>query len=135
MQFYTEWRLLGDDYGGNFSNGLTLMDSESKQNSKITSETENETVYTGKYGHTVRCIHEQKGDVTFCKTIFENTSDSNATIELLSSFAVRGIKTGVLESFGHPERDQINKFFHGKHPLYQFSVPYIIAKENCNVQS
>lgn len=92
MKFYTEWRLRGDDYNDCFGNGLTLSSSESVKSMKMISENENETVFIGKHGHTVKCIHEKKGDITVCRTVFENTSDSVAALELLSSFAVSGIK-------------------------------------------
>lgn len=91
MEFYTEWRLLGDDYDGNFGNGFTLSGGSSVKGMKKTEETDSVTVFVGKSGHTVKCIHEKCGDVTFCKTVFENTTDSEATLELLSSFAIRGI--------------------------------------------
>lgn len=92
MKYYTEWRLLGDNYNDGFSNGSSLSGSESVKEMKTLTSDEHATVFIGKHGHTVKCVHECRGDVTDCYTIFDNTTDSPATIELLSSFAIGGIK-------------------------------------------
>ncbi len=92
MKFYTEWRLRGDDYNDCFGNGFTLSKSESVKTMKLLSQSDNESVFIGKHGHTVKCKHESMGDVTFCRTVFENTTNAPVTLELISSFAVSGIK-------------------------------------------
>lgn len=91
MIFYTEWRLRGDNYNDGFGNGITLSGSESVKSMKTVSENETETVFEGKNGHRVISVHKKSGDVTECYSIFENTTESEATLELLSSFAVCGI--------------------------------------------
>ncbi len=96
MEFYTQWRLLGDEYGGNFGNGITLSGGESVDGMRIERQNEDETVFRGKHGHTLHSIHQKKGDVTVCCSIFENTTDNTARLELLSSFAVKGIKADTI---------------------------------------
>ena len=91
MEFYTEWRLLGDAYGGNFTNGFSLSGSESVDGMKETERNADVTVYRGKHGHTVKCCHEVHGNVTFLRSVFENTTNETARLELLSSFAISGI--------------------------------------------
>lgn len=91
MIFYTEWRLRGDNYNDGFGNGITLSGGESVKSMKKISENDNETVFEGKSGHKLTSVHKKSGDVTECYSIFENTTTSNATLELLSSFAVSGI--------------------------------------------
>lgn len=91
MIFYTEWRLRGDNYNDGFGNGITLSGSESVKSMKTVSEHETETVFVGKNGHKLTSVHKKSGDVTECYSIFENTTESEATLELLSSFAVSGI--------------------------------------------
>lgn len=91
MIFYTEWRLLGDNHNDGFGNGITLSGGESVKSMKKISENDNETVFEGKNGHKLTSVHKKSGDVTECYSIFENTTTSNATLELLSSFAVSGI--------------------------------------------
>lgn len=91
MIFYTEWRLRGDNYNDGFGNGITLSGSESVKSMKTVSENQTETVFEGKNGHKLTSVHKKIGDVTECYSIFENTTESEATLELLSSFAVSGI--------------------------------------------
>ncbi len=92
MNFYTEWRLRGDSYNDRFSNGLTLSGGESVKSMKKISGDENETLFKGKHGHTLKAVHARKGDVTECYTEFTNSTDTTATLELISSFAISGIK-------------------------------------------
>ncbi|MCR5093221.1 MAG: alpha-galactosidase [Lachnospiraceae bacterium] len=92
LEFYTEWRLRGDRYNDSYGNGFTLSGGESVQGMRIVREDADETVFEGKKGHRIRCIHEKQGDVTRCRSIFENTTGEPVYLELLSSFAVRGIK-------------------------------------------
>ena len=91
MDFYVEWRLRGDRYNDGFGNGHTLSGSESTKDMEKVSESEDMTVFRGKYGHTLKVFHEEKNGVTFCHTVFENTTDETAVLELLSSFAVSRI--------------------------------------------
>jgi alpha-galactosidase len=92
MEYNVQWRLKGDEYGGSFGNGITLSNGESVQGTEKTAQTDSETVFKGKNGHTLRCIHKKTGDVTELKTVFENSADKVCEIELLSSFSISGIK-------------------------------------------
>ena len=91
MEFYAELRLRGDEYNDGYGNGLTLSGSETVRNLEEVSKTDSETVYHTKQGHILRVRHEKKGDVTVFHTVFENTTSEDATIELLSSFAIRDL--------------------------------------------
>ncbi len=91
MKFGIEWRLKGDEYGGSFGNGITLSDSESVWGMRTVSESADKTVYEGKRGHTLICNHKMENGVTVFNTVFENTTDSPAELELLTSFALSGI--------------------------------------------
>jgi alpha-galactosidase len=90
-EYYVDWRLRGDDYNEHFGNGLTLSMGESVQDMEIVSREPDKTVFRGKKGHTLTCFHEKKGDVTECRTLFENTTSETAVLELFSSFAIKGI--------------------------------------------
>ncbi len=96
MKFYAEWRLRGDAYNDRFSNGLTLSGGESVRDMKEISSDADETVFVGKYGHTLKVTHRKLGEVIECYTEFINTTDKPATLELISSFALRGIKADRL---------------------------------------
>ncbi len=91
MEYYAEWRLRGDRYDNGYGNGLTLANGESVQEMQKVSETEDVTVFRGKRGHQLRCFHEKTGDVTVCRTEFQNDTDEPATVEMLASFALRGV--------------------------------------------
>ncbi len=92
MEFYAEWRLRGDSYNNGYGNGHTLSQSESVRECKKTVESENETCFEGKNGIKVKSIHNKKKKVYECFTEIENTGTSDAYIELLSSFALKGMK-------------------------------------------
>ena len=92
MKFYSEWRLEGDEYCGGFINGTSLSGSESVKSMKEIENNDYKTVFEGKDGHIIDSFHEEKRGVTFTKTIFKNTTDKPAKVELLSSFAIEGIK-------------------------------------------
>lgn len=92
MDFYTEWRLLGDEYCGSFGNGFTLSGGESVTGMRVVSDSADCTVFEGKKGHIINSYHKEFGNVTECKSVFENCTDKPARLELLSSFAIKGIK-------------------------------------------
>ncbi|MBR6358205.1 MAG: alpha-galactosidase [Lachnospiraceae bacterium] len=92
MEFLTQWRLTGDEYGAGYGNGITLADGESVLSSEKIKSDENETVFRGKHGHLVRCLHENKNGVWHCRSVFENVTGKPARLELLSSFAIKGLK-------------------------------------------
>ncbi|MBQ7202504.1 MAG: alpha-galactosidase [Eubacterium sp.] len=92
MEFTTQWRLLGDHFCGHYANGLTMSNGESVRGMKKLSEDDGCTVFEGKRGHKIKCLHEFKNGVYTCRSVFENTTDETARLELLSSFAINGIK-------------------------------------------
>jgi len=92
MEYYAEWRLRGDRYSDGYGNGRTLSSSESVQGMEKISENAAMTEFRGKKGHLLRVYHEKRGEVTFCRTVFENRTEEIATLELLSSFALRGLR-------------------------------------------
>ena len=92
MEYYAEWRLRGDRYSDGFGNGITLSSGESVKEMEQISEDAHVTVFRGKKGHLLKVYHESEQGVTRCRTVFENPTDETATLELLSSVAIRGIK-------------------------------------------
>lgn len=91
MEFYTEYRLRGDAYNNGYGNGITLSQSESVRNMKKISENQNETLFEDSNGIKIQAVHTKKGNTTECFTQIQNTSDKEVIIELLSSFAVKGL--------------------------------------------
>lgn len=92
MDFYTEIKLRPDAYNGSFSNGLTMTGSRSLEHLEIAEEGDNCTVYTDARGYRLESWHIQTGAVVECKSVFLNESETPVTIEMISSFALRGLK-------------------------------------------
>ena len=90
-EYYVEWRLRGDRYNNSYSNGLSLSGGESVQDMKEISKTDDETVFLGKNGQKLYAGHKKQGNVTVCRTRIENAGQSEIFVELLSSFAIKGI--------------------------------------------
>ena len=92
MKFYTELRLRGDSFCGRFSNGLSMTGGPSTEGLALLEERDGVTLYRHPKGCRVECHHEKDGDVTRLWTAFENQGDVPVALELLSSFAVSGLK-------------------------------------------
>ena len=91
MEFYSEFRLRGDNYNDGYGNGMTLSQSQSVKEMKLVSDSRDLTVFETSKGQIVRSVHEHKGDVIECRTVFENKGDEDVVLELISSFAIKGI--------------------------------------------
>ena len=91
MEFYVEWRLRGDNYNNGYGNGMTLSQSESVRNMKQINQNDNETDFQSPDGIKLKVIHKQKNSVSECFTEIQNTTEKDIYIELLSSFAIKGL--------------------------------------------
>ncbi|RKM55824.1 alpha-galactosidase [Butyrivibrio sp. X503] len=96
MNLGAEIRLLGDAYEGGFSCGMTMAYSETSRNLKRISKTTQGdgkvTLLEDKRGYKVRVVEKRAGEAIRVHTEFENCSDKEAVIELISSFALSDIK-------------------------------------------
>ncbi len=96
MEFYAEWRLRGDSYNNGYGNGHTLSQSQSVREMKKVEETDDYSFFEGQKGIKVRVTHKKvpvaKSFVWECRTQIENTGSEDAYLELLSSFAVKGLR-------------------------------------------
>lgn len=91
MEFYAEWRLRGDAFGSGFSAGLSMTGGESVRTMREISRDGEKTVFEGAGGHRLVCRHIPRDGVVECSTVFENPTGRPAVLEMLSSFAVRGL--------------------------------------------
>ena len=95
MEFYAEWRLRGDSYNNGYGNGHTLSQSESVRNMKKVKDEDDYSLFEGKKGIKVQVTHKkvpvEKSFVWECRTEIENTGTEDAYLELLSSFAIKGL--------------------------------------------
>lgn len=106
MEFYVELKLRGDDHNGGFSNGLTLCGSKSTCDLAIISEQEDTITYNNPKNHKVTLNKRYYRDTLQVSTTFENQDDETAILEMLSSFAIKGIKADKihrLQSFWSAE--------------------------------
>lgn len=95
MEFYAELKTRSADFGGGFTNGMTMTGSGSVSNCKKIFEDEDKTVF--EYcGSNIECLHIKKGNVTECRTVFKNNGESAVTLEMLSSFAIKDIHADVI---------------------------------------
>ncbi len=92
MEFYAEIKIRGDAYGRGFSNGLSLTGSATTNGLTVLEEREDCTVYTDPRGYRLEAFHQKRGDVVDCKCVFYNHSQEPVTLEMLSSFALRGLE-------------------------------------------
>ncbi|QHQ63558.1 alpha-galactosidase [Anaerocolumna sedimenticola] len=106
MEYYVELKLRKDAHNGGFSNGLTLCGSESTKGLERIQEKDNLIVYKNSYNHYITMNMVDHNDVIEVSTVFENRGCESTTIEMLSSFALKGIKADKihrLQSFWSAE--------------------------------
>ena len=96
MNFGVQFRVRGDSFGGHFINGISMAESESMWKCKKVSADDDKTVYESSDGYRITAYHIKKNDVYECYTVFENDSDSIATLEMLSSFCLEDVTADTL---------------------------------------
>ncbi len=102
MQYYIEMKLMEDAYGSGFSSGLTLAGSRSTKDLICVQETEDRRIFENQKGHQVSLLlkklsatksqNDNGQGVIELQTVFDNRSKETACLELLSSFAIQGVK-------------------------------------------
>ena len=96
MKFSVQFRVRGDSFGGHFINGISMAESESVWKCKKVIDDEDKTVYESSDGYKITAYHIMKNDIYECYTVFENNSDSIATLEMLSSFCLENLDFDTL---------------------------------------
>lgn len=110
MEFIAECKLMGDGYAGGFSCGMSMAGSQTAENLvKVkTSEEKNKkiTLWKEERGYEVRVFEEKEDQATRVYTEFKNNSEKEVVMEMLASFALKGIKADKihrLQSFWSAE--------------------------------
>lgn len=106
MEYYVELKLRNDDHNDGFSNGLTLCGSQSTKELTKVSEGETATSYKNAKNHLVTLNRIRQKDTVEVSTTFENQGEETVTLEMLSSFALHGIRADKihrLQSFWSAE--------------------------------
>ncbi len=92
MEFYVELKLAGDAYPDGFANGMILSKAQSSRALKLEEETDTVKTFRNYYNHKL-CLHQTKrGEATEYYTCFINEGDGDATLEMISSVAIRNVK-------------------------------------------
>ncbi len=106
MEYYVEMKLRGDDHNGGFSNGLTLCGSRSTAELIKVLEDNDAISYKNTKNHYITLNMKQREETIEVSTTFENRDDEVATLEMLSSISIKGIKADKihrLQSFWSAE--------------------------------
>ena len=106
MECYVELKLRKDAHNGGFSNGLTLCGSASTKGLERVLIKDDVIVYKNSTNQYVTLNMVKCNDTVEVSTIFENKGSESTTIEMLSSFALKGIKADKihrLQSFWSAE--------------------------------
>lgn len=106
MEYYAELKLRKDAHNGGFSNGLTLCGSESTRGLERILKKEDKIVYKNSTNQYVTLDLVMNDDTVEISTTFENKGTESTTLEMLSSFALKGIKADKihrLQSFWSAE--------------------------------
>lgn len=91
MEFYVEFKLQKDAYSGGYSAGLTMSNSQSVRELKEVESTESIQTYENERGHHLILNKIKERDVIFTTTTFANGGKEPVKLEMLASFAMRGI--------------------------------------------
>ncbi len=92
MEFYVELKLADDGYPGSFANGLSLCNTYSSHSLNKTEEADNAVKYQDGRGHTLVLHKTTKGEAFELYTQFINNGNEAATLEMISSVAIRNVK-------------------------------------------
>lgn len=88
-------KVRGDSYNGHYMNGLTMANSHSVYKCKKVYEDKDKTVFSCD-DYTITAFHIDNGNTTECYTVFENTSDNDITLDMLSSFCIDDIDADII---------------------------------------
>lgn len=95
MNFTMQLKLRGDAFNGHFTNGLSMAGGQSVQRCEKTFEDENMTVFKCD-DYSITAYHIKRDRVTECFTVFENLSDRELTLDMLSSFCIENLNADTI---------------------------------------
>lgn len=95
MNFGFQIKIRGDEFGGDYSNGLSLANSISVGRCRKTEEDADKTVFVCD-DYKVTAYHKKTRGVYKCYTEFENLSDRDLTLDLISSFCVDDVRADTI---------------------------------------
>lgn len=89
-----EIKLMGDEYTGFYSCGLSMLGNSSMRRFVKKQQTDEKLVLESEDGLVLTCgyLFNKRSGATEITTVFENNSDKEVTLELLTSFLINNIK-------------------------------------------
>lgn len=97
FDFGFQLKVRGDTFNGHYTNGLSQANSVSVWRCKKTSDTKEKTEFVcDDYKVTAHHIPNKQGDVFECFTVFENKSDKDITLDMISSFCLENLDADIL---------------------------------------
>ena len=96
MEYCAQMKLLHDGFAGGYSAGLSMCNGQSVAELKKISESDAAIVYENSRGHKFTVQREAEGDVIFVSSCFENNGDKPAVLEMLASFAMKGVEADTI---------------------------------------
>mgnify|MGYP003379082433 CR=1 FL=1 len=137
MEYYTEVKLMGDAYGAGFSNGLTMCGRQSAAAFRKVEDMGPDAVYDDDRQHRIVLHKKAAGQAVEVSTEFINDSAEAVTLEMLSSFAIRGINAdrihrlqsfwsaeGIFPVSGYGRQQKTGIFRHS------VILPFLLANRN-----
>lgn len=91
MEYYAEVKVMGDAYGGGFSNGLTMCGSQSAAAFHKVEDRGEDAVYDDDRQHRIVLHKKTVGQAVEVSTEFMNDSPEAVTLEMLSSLQSGGL--------------------------------------------
>lgn len=95
MDFGFQLKIRGDAFNGNFTNGLSMANSESVHRCEKIFDDNDNTIYACEE-YRVTAYHIHKGDVIECYSVFENISDDDLTLDMLASFCIENVDANII---------------------------------------
>ena len=99
MNITSSCKLIGDEYDGFYSCGLTMSENGTMRGFFVVNKSEKQTEYERPDGLKLTVFHETENNVTTMKTIFSNDSKVPVTLEMIDSFMVQNIPGDKLHRF------------------------------------
>lgn len=93
--FSFQLKIRGDAFGGHFLNGISMAGGESTHRCKRMKKTDKKTVFECE-SYRVTAYHIEKGNTVHCETVFENLSDKDITLDMISSFCIENIEADII---------------------------------------
>lgn len=95
FNFSFQLKIRGDEFNGHYTNGLSMANSVSVWRCKKVLEDSEKSVFECD-DYRVTAYHIPRGNVFDCYSVFENLSDKDITLDMLSSVCINNVNADVM---------------------------------------